>query len=198
VVAVIAFAASPPAAAMPQAAIDLAAAAEGAVKGAATMRLAGLFGVSGDVLITTGVFLLAMRIAGVAAAGWILIGLSTIVFVIVDAMVGFVLPPVAAASGASQSFLAVKQLFDILFLFGTAIFGAGAILATFDSAFGAGGAIARVLAVPAFATGVAAIVSGGGSLAGIHLEQFVGLGILGGSAIFTIVGLQMAFAPKRD
>lgn len=43
---------SPPEAAMPQPTIDLTAAVEGAIKGARTMRLAGLFGVAGDVLVT--------------------------------------------------------------------------------------------------------------------------------------------------
>lgn len=191
---------SPPAAAMPQAAIDLAAAVDGAIKGAATMRLAGLFGVAGDVLITAGALVLATRVlAGdpAAASGWFLIGVSTIIFAVVDAIVGFVLTPLAQAGGASASFLGVKQLFDTLFLLGTATFGAGAMLATLASAFGRGGAIARVLAVPAFVAGAVALATGAGSLGGVHLERFVGFGILGGSAVFTLIGLQIALATRR-
>jgi len=187
---------SPPDAAMPQATLDLAAAADGAVKGAVTMRLAGLFGVVGDVAITAGAFVLATRAVGIEAAGWFLIGLSTIIFAMVDAIVGFVLTPVATTAGATASFLAVKQLFDTLFLLGTATFGAGAVLAVVVSAFGGGGVIVRLLAVPAFVAGVAALGSGAGSLAGVHLERFLGLGVLGGSAIFTLVGLQIALAPR--
>jgi hypothetical protein len=187
---------SPPAAAMPQPTLDLAAAADGAVRGAATMRLAGLFGVTGDVAITAAAFMLAVRSVGAEAAGWFLIGISTILFALVDAMVGFVLTPVATAAGASATFLAVKQLFDTLFLLGTATFGAGAVLATTANAFGRGGPVSRVLALLAFSAGVAALVSGGGSLAGTHLERFLGIGILGGSAVFSLIGLQIAFARR--
>lgn len=187
---------SPPDAAMPQATIDLSAAADGAVKGAVTMRLAGLFGVTGDVAITAGGFLLAMRGAGIEAGGWFLIGLSTIIFAMVDAMVGFVLTPVAIAAGATTSFLAMKILFDTLFLLGTATFGAGAALATVASALGGRGSIVRALAILGFATGLAALVTGGGSLGGVHLEPYLGAGILGGSAVFTFIGLQIALAPR--
>lgn len=192
---------SPPAAAMPQAVIDLAAAAEGAVKGAETMRLAGLFGVAGDVAVTAGAFVLAARVLAAdaaAASGWFLIGVSTIIFAVVDAMVGFVLTPVAQASGASPTLLGMKQLFDTLFLLGTATFGAGAALAMLNSAFGQGGLAWRAIAGLAVIAGAVALVSGAGSLAGVHLERYVGFGILGGSAIFTLIGLQIAFLPKRS
>jgi hypothetical protein len=192
------YAMSPPAAAMPQAMIDLAAAADGAIKGAATMRLAGLFGVTGDIAITAGAFVLATRAVGMSGAGWFVIGLSTIIFAIVDAMVGFVLTPVAAAAGASATFLAVKQLFDALFLLGTATFGAGVVLATAGSALGSDRLLARLLAMLALATGVAALASGAGSLAGVHLERYLGIGILGGSAMFTLIGAHIAFAPNRS
>jgi hypothetical protein len=188
---------SPPAAAMPQATLDLAAVTAGAVNGAATMRLAGIFGVFGDIAITAGAFVLAARVLAedaAGAAGWFLIGASTIVFAIVDAMVGFVLPPLAAA--ASPTLLGMKQLFDVLFLVGTAAFGAGAALATLQSAFAAHGGIARLLAVLGFAAGLVALVSGGGSLIGVHLERYLGFGILGGSAIFTLIGMQIALFPK--
>lgn len=189
---------SPPAAAMPAPVVDLVAAAEGAVTGAATMRLAGQFGVAGDLAITAGAFLIAARLpaeAALDAAGWVLIGVSTIIFTIVDTIVGFVLPPLAASGGASPSFLGIKQIFDALFLVGTATFGAGAVLATLASAFGNGGIVWRLLALLAFGTGAVALVTAAGSLGGISLERFVGFGILGGSAVFTLVGLQIAFAP---
>jgi hypothetical protein len=198
VVTSICYGMSPPAAAMPQATIDLAAAADGAIKGATIMRLAGLFGVAGDIAITAGAFVLATRVAGRDAAGWFVIGVSTIIFAIVDALVGFVLTPVATAAGASATFLAMKQLFDTLFLLGAATFGAGALLVAFGSAFGSGGLIMRLLAVLAFAAGIAAFASGAGSLAGVHLERYLGIGILGGSAVFTLIGLQIAIAPKRS
>lgn len=132
-----------------------------------------------------------------AASGWFLIGVSTIIFAVVDAIVGFVLTPVAAASGASATLLGTKHLFDALFLLGTATFGAGAVLATANSAFGQTGPIWRLTAGLAVIAGAVALVSGAGSLAGVHLERYVGFGILGGSAIFTLIGFQIAFFPKR-
>lgn len=189
---------SPREAAMPQPTIDLAAAVDGAIKGARTMRLAGLFGVAGDVLVTAAAFLLATRVAATdaaAASGWFLIGVSTIIFAIVDAIVGFVLTPLAEAGGGTP-FLGMRQLLDTLFLLGTATFGAGAVLATIVSAFGYGGIIARLLAVLAFVAGAVALATGAGSLMGVHLERFVGFGILGGSAIFTLIGLQIALTRR--
>jgi hypothetical protein len=191
---------SPPAAAAPVVPLDLTAAAEGAVKGAVTMHLAGLIGIFGDIAITGGGFILGvdrlMKGDGVAALGWVLIAVSTIIFAIVDALVGFVLPQVAIASGASPAFLAAKILFDILFMLGAATFGAGAVLAVARNAI-AGGAVPRILAVPAVIVGLVAFVSGtGGSVFALNLSSFMGLGILGGSVIFTLIGLRLAFRPR--
>jgi hypothetical protein len=146
---------SPPHAAMPVAPLDLQAALDGAVRGRGTMYAAGLAGVSGDVVISAaGILLGILEVAkgrGLAAMGWFLIAVSTVLFAVVDTLVGFVLPPLAAAAGA-PGFLAAKIPFDALFLAGTATFGAGAVLALLPHISGAG-AIPRLLAVPAALTG---------------------------------------------
>jgi hypothetical protein len=182
---------SPPAAAMPVIPIDLAAALAGALRGHATMHLAGLIGVPGDVLVTAAGILLgsieAARGRGLAAIGWFLIAASTILFAVVDSLVGFVLPPVAVSAPAS--FFAVKSLFDVLFLLGTATFGAGAVLALVAQGFG----IPRLLSIPALLAGLVAAAGGLAGLSGIGVPpNLLGVGILGGSFLFTLIGLRLA------
>ncbi len=186
---------SPQAAAAPIVPLDLAAAAAGAVKGAATMHLAGLVGVPADVLITAASFMLATRTNRAwSALGWFLIGTSTILFAVVDSLVGFVLPEVAAATGASAAFLVAKRLFDVLFMLGTATFGAGAMLAPARDAFRGGGPIPRLLAGLAVLAGAIGLAGGFGGLLGYNLAPAMGAGILGGSILYTFVGLALAFA----
>ncbi len=190
---------SPLAAAMPLIPLDLAAAADGALGGAAAMHRAGTVGVFGDMLITVGGLLLgverAARGQSVAASGWFLIAISTVLFSLVDAMVGFVLPAVAVG-GASPAFLAAKSLFDILFMLGTATFGLGATLAVAGDAFARHRTIPRMLALPALLVGLAAFVGGAGGILGLNLHDLMALGILGGSAIFVLVGLRLASASE--
>jgi hypothetical protein len=183
---------SPPAAALPVQPLDLTAAVEGTIRGAGTMWWAGVVGVFGDVLVTGGGLVLgAGRLArgeGVAALGWFLIATSTILFAVVDALVGFVLPPLAVASGASGAFLGAKTLFDSLFMLGTATFGLGAVLAMVR----ARDTVPRALVVAATAVGAAALVGGAGGLFGHDLHRLMGIGILGGSLSFALVGLALA------
>jgi hypothetical protein len=188
------YGASPPAAAMPLVPIDLAAATKGAVEGAATMHLAGLFGIFADVLITgSGLVLGANAFARgeeVPALGWFLIAISTVIFAVVDSLVGFVLSPVAA--GAPAAFFAVKSLFDVLFMLGTATFGLGAILTMARDALAPGGATPRLLAIVACVVGLSGFVGGLGGTLGFNLHNLMAVGLLGGSASFTVIGLMLA------
>ena len=181
---------SPPAAAMPLVPLDLGAAASGAVRGAATMHWAGTLGVFSDVLIAGGGMALGadrvLRGEGAAALGWFLIAVSTVLFAVVDSMVGFVLPPLATA-GASPAFLGAKKLFDALFALGTATFGAGACLAAAGER-----RLPRLLALAAFGAGLAALVGGGGVILGANLTPLIGVGLLGGSSLFVLIGARLA------
>ncbi len=185
---------SPLAAAMPVLPADYAAARAGAIAGASTMRLAGLFGVSGDVLITAGAFLLAglwlRNGRGAGALGWLLIGISTIVFTVVDALVGFVLT--ATAAEEASGFIAAKSLFDALFMQGTACFGLGAVLFALPEVFGNSRFTPRLLAVAALLVGALAAASGLGGLMGFNLHNPIGLSVISGSALFTVIGLGIA------
>src|SRR5215831_1571631 len=184
--------ASPQAAAMPHASLDVNLAIEGAIRGATTMHLAGLFGVLGDVTIAAGCLMIAVdqlaRKKADAAFGWLLIGVCAVLFAIVDSMVGFVLSPVAAQAGIG-AFVTVKKLFDTLFLLGTATFGAGAGLALGPAALARSRDVPRALAVPGVVIGFIGAVAGIACLAGGDLYVLIGPSVTGNSVIFALAGL---------
>lgn len=184
---------SPAAAAMPVIPVDIPAARAGAVSGAATLRLAGLFGMTGDLLMTAGAFgigaAMFLRGAGLRALGWILIGLSTIVYTVVDAMVGFAIP--VAANG--EGFAVWKSLLDMMFMQGAVTFGLGGLVLLTAELIAAYRSAPRVLLVVAFAAAAAALVGGAGGLLGLSgLDQMTGLSIAGGATSFAGIGLLLA------
>ncbi|MDR2011888.1 MAG: hypothetical protein LBQ20_02315 [Rhodanobacter sp.] len=186
---------SPPQAALPVIPVDFAAAASAAPRGQATMHLAGLFGVLGDVLYCAAGLLLGaielVRGRGFAAIGWFLIAISGIVFVGVDALVGFVL----AQSANEAAFAAVKRLFDVLFLLGTATFGLG-VLAAFAGRLRAG-ENARLLYGFAVAMGCVATLSGLAGLLGMAVNPHIlGISIAGSATLFTVIGIRYALTGR--
>ncbi|MGE3371385.1 MAG: hypothetical protein AB7I79_21745 [Rhizobiaceae bacterium] len=185
---------SPPHAAAPVIPPNLQAALEGAVSGAATMRGAGLSGVPGDMLIAAAGLSIglgeALRGRGLATLGWFLVALSTMIFAIVDALVGFVLPPTAAS--APEAFPGAKYLFDILFIAGTFTFGIGAILALWPRRRDPEIRLPRFLLFPAIIFGAVAAFGGIAGGLGANTYQVMGLGILGGALVFTLIGVSIA------
>ncbi|MBP7532128.1 MAG: hypothetical protein KA775_09935 [Ottowia sp.] len=119
-------------AALPGGAPDFDTGRDATAAAAGWMRAAGSFGMPGDVLLVAGCVLLAgaARRAGTAAGavGWGLLALSCALFILVDALVGFVLPPVAA-SGDSAAYVVARSSFDVLFNIGGWTLGLGALLA---------------------------------------------------------------------
>jgi hypothetical protein len=190
------YALSPPAAALPAQPFGQISALAGAVSGARTMCAAGTVGIFADLVLGVGALLIALELArrgrGLAVAGWTLILLSVVVFTFVDAIVGYVLSPLAALTDGAGAFVGFKLLFDVLFLLGTMAFGAGAMLALTDDMRSAtpiaGKGVARVGAL----TALAAVLAAGACFAGIPLEQGVGISIGLGSAIFAVIGAQIA------
>jgi hypothetical protein len=159
------------------------------------MHLAGLFGMPGDVLYGAAALLLGVieltRGRGLAAIGWFVLAISAIIFVVVDATVGFVL----AQSANEAAFVAVKRLFDALFLLGTATFGLGTV-AAFTGRLRAGEP-ARLLYGLAVATGVVATLSGMAGLLGIGVNPHIlGLSIASGATLFTVIGIRFALTGR--
>ena len=194
------YALSPAAAALPARLFDQAAALAGAVAGARTMFAAGTVGIFSDIAMAVGALLVALELArrgrGLAVAGWIAIVLSIVVFTFVDAIVGFVLGPIAAMGDGARAFAGFKRLFDVLFLLGTTTFGVGAILALTNEMQSAAPIVRKPLAVAGALAGLIGVLSVGACFGGFPLEQGVGIGIGLGSAIFAAIGLQIMLRPR--
>ncbi len=195
------YALSPPAAALPAQPFDYALALAGAVAGARTMFGAGTVGIFSDIVMAVGALLVASELArrgrGVAAAGWIAILLSIVVFTFVDAIVGYVLGPVAAMKDAAAAFTGFKRLFDVLFLLGTTAFGAGATLALTNEMRSAVPMASRPVVLAGAMTGLAGVLAAAACFAGFPLEQGVGISIGLGSAVFVAIGLQMMLKSQQ-
>jgi hypothetical protein len=92
------------------------------------MRAAGLFGMPSDVLLAVASLLLAgnafNRDEALLCAGWLAMAVAATLFVIVDAMVAFVLP---AAAVSLHVYVGFRAMFDVLFAFGTCTVGIAAI-----------------------------------------------------------------------
>ena len=180
---------SPPATAMPLAPVDLGAALEGATFGRDTMRAISAVGIPGDALFIAAAFLIAIRVRaagrGVEAAGWMLAGLGTIVFLLADSLVGLVLPQLATAD-APQAFLAAKTLFNLCFMMGTFVVGMGALLtATPNLKRGVG--VPAALAWPILLAGAGNLVSATAGLAGANVPQAMGLSVAADAVLYTLL-----------
>lgn len=117
-----------PEAALPGGFLDPAKSLAATAQAAPWMRAAGLFGMLSDVLLAVASLLLAghasKRHAALYCAGWLGMAVAATLFIIVDAMVAFVLPVAAATPAAYAGF---RAMFDVLFAFGTWTVGASAI-----------------------------------------------------------------------
>ena len=193
------YALSPPAAALPAQPFDQALALAGAVAGARTMFAAGTVGIFSDLVMAVGALLVALELArrgrSLAVAGWIAMLLSIVVFTLVDAIVGYVLGPVAALKDGASAFTAFKRLFDVLFLLGTTAFGTGAMLALTNEMRSAVPIVSKPVALAGALTGMAGVLAAGACLAGFPLEQAVGISIGLGSAVFVAIGAQIMLKP---
>jgi hypothetical protein len=195
------YALSPPAAALPAQPFDDALALAGAVAGARTMSGAGTVGIFSDIVMAVGALLVACELArrgrGIAAAGWIAILLSIVVFTFVDAIAGYVLSPVAAMRDGAAAFTGFKRLFDVLFLLGTTAFGAGAMLALTDEMRSAEQMVSKAVAFAGALAGLAGVLAAVACFAGFPLQQGVGISIGLGSVIFVVIGVQIVLESRR-
>jgi hypothetical protein len=194
------YALSPPAAALPAQPFDQASALAGAIAGARTMFAAGTIGIFSDLALGVGALLIALELArrgrSLAAAGWTLILLSVVVFTFVDAIVGYVLGPVAGMTDGAGAFVAFKRLFDVLFLLGAAAFGAGAILALTDDMHSAAPIAGKAIAPVGALAGLGGVLAAGACFGGAPWEQGVGISIGLGSAVFAAIGAQIALKSR--
>lgn len=130
------YAASGPEAALPGGASSVDVARAATAVAAARMRAAGLCGMPSDVLLAVGALLFAATRRGCGAAGaiagWLAMAISGVLFIVVDAMVSFVLPTAALFAGGAAAYAVARSLFDVLFAIGTWTFGLGALAAAWS------------------------------------------------------------------
>ncbi len=193
---------SPPETVLPFVPLDLVKATLGAARGAATLHIAGLFGIISDVIFGSAAMVFAARAAfikgaGGEALGWMLLGVGTLVFISVDTILGFVLPALAAASVAPvAAFLGFKTFADVLFALGEVTFGLGAALLLMPYILDRTQGMGRA-AWPALIFGFASLLAGLGTLAKVDLHDLVGLAVSGSALAFVFIGLNLTRMARR-
>jgi hypothetical protein len=117
-----------PEAALPGGGLNPAASLAATAQAASWMRAAGLFGMPSDVLLAVASLLLAghefKRDETLLCAGWLGMAVAATLFVVVDAMVAFVLPTATVSLSVYASF---RAMFDVLFAFGAWTVGCAAM-----------------------------------------------------------------------
>lgn len=192
-----------PAAALPGGAASLDAARAATAAGAGWMRAAGLAGMPSDVLLAVGGLMMAATKrgegAGIAIAGWLAMAIAGALFIVVDAMVAFVLPHAALLAGGDAAYLGLRSLFDVLFAIGAWATAVGALAA-------AGSARwpefrRRAVRWPMRAAGVVGIVASSAFLLELPGSRLIGPGIALAAVALLLVSLAMlsqAQQPRRE
>jgi hypothetical protein len=194
------YAASGPEAALPGGAPSVAAARAATVAVTALMRAAGLCGMPSDVFLAVGALLFAATRRGsaapVAIAGWLAMAVSGVVFIVVDAMVSFVLPSAAVFPDGAATYAAVRSLFDILFAIGTWTFGAGALAAAWspDRPEVRWPAVLWVMRV----AGVAGLAAGSAYMLGLPGSPLLGPGVVLGAVALLLLGASAYRSVQRS
>ena len=198
------YVASPSAAAGPVRPFDLAAAAAGAANGAATLRAAGTVGIFGDLVWAVAALLIAQELGrrnrGVAAAGWLGLFLSIVIFIFVDGMTGFVFPPLAA-HGNLAAFEGFRRLWDMLFQLGVIAYGVG-VAAAFGAEWTADRPmVGRNLALAIVVVGLVGVLGALAGLAGVSAvptDKIAGGGIGLGSLLLAVASWQIVRRAQAD
>ncbi len=190
---------SPPEVVLPFVPPDIAKAIPGAIRGAATLHLAGLIGVLSDVTFASAALSFGALTYGVTRAdsralGWMLLATGTLVFIGVDATLGFVLPILATRSAAS--FLGFKAMVDTLFALGPFTFGLGGILLLVPYVSGQVRGLGRA-AWPALIFAIISLFAGLGALLGFDLPILIGIGVSGSAVAFVFVGVALLRSTAR-
>ena len=184
---------SPPEVALPAPHPFMPQALEGAIRGAPLLRAASIVGIIADTLLAVGALAaLVVRRSALERLGWAALAISGIVFCLVDALVGQILPEIAAVPGGDAAFLAMKRLFDVLFIVGAFALGIG-FLGVFQTAFNQGSRVLRSLGL---AVGIVALVGVLAHLGGANAGQPIGFSLLGGAAVLAIFSTRLALGAR--
>jgi hypothetical protein len=198
------YVASPSAAAGPVRPFDLAAAMAGAASGAPTLGAAGTVGILGDLVWAVAAMLIAQELGrrgrGLAAAGWISLFLSIVIFTFVDGMTGFVLPPLAAG-GDAAAFEGFRRLWDLLFQLGAIAYGVGVAAAFVAERTADRPMVGRKLALAIVGVGLVGALGAVGGLAGVTAvptDKIAGGSIGLGSALLALASWQIVRGSRTN
>ena len=158
-----------PVAAMPGGAPSFDAARAATPAAAPWMLLASGAGIVGDLVLAVAGLMLAQRrgTSATGVAGWYGMAVIGLIFLIVDTMVGQVLPRLALGNDTAQAYAGARVLFDALFLVGTLAGGASALALTWVAAERprVWGGLMRVAGALGVLAGGAGLLGSGHSLA---------------------------------
>jgi len=165
-------------------------------QGAAWMRAASMFGLPSDILAAVGSVMMAVtrqgRGAALAAAGWVTLGMASLLFVLVDGMVGQVLPLVAALPDSAAAYAGSRALFEVLFGVGTWAVGVGALAISWHAHWPEYGK--RALLWLMRLAGALSLASGSAFILGSPAGRLVGLSV----AIFSVALVGVGIAAMRE
>ena len=168
-----------PEAALPGGATGMEAVRSATAASASYMRAAGSVGMPSDVLLAVGAVMFAAlkrgRNAGLSIAGWLAMAVAGALFIVVDAMVGFVLPAAAAQPGGEAAYLAMRSLFDVLFAIGAFTTGVGALAAAWSAQWPEFNR--RAVAWAMRGVGLVGVFAGVSYVAGLQGSRLMGPGI---------------------
>ena len=140
--------------------------------GGRILAIGGAVGVAADLVFAAGAFALARSAKGLAALGWLMGGLSALVFTFADGLA-------ARCLEASAAFPLAKALFDLCFVAGTFAFGAATLLVFWDER-------SSLLAKGLLATGALGVAASLGTLGGADIGPCNGIAIGLGVTLYAV------------
>lgn len=201
VITSILYALSPSVAALPMPNPSFADALSATIAGRHTMVAAGIIGVISDLILIAGALLMTVfrkpASLQVEKLGWILVVLSVLLFVVVDALAAGVLFQLAQYGTIGTGFAGAKLLFDTFFIFGTITFGIGAPIILACELRAASPILSKSFAWIGIGVALAALVSGCLYFVGVNLSRVIGISVALEALLFAIYGLRIAFRSSR-
>lgn len=150
--------------------------------GGRILAFGGAVGVAADLVFAAGAFALARSAKGLAALGWVMGGISAVVFTFADGMA-------ARCLELSAAFPLAKALFDLCFIAGTFAFGLATLLVFWD-------ARKALLPKALLATGALGVAASLSSLAGADIGPANGIAIGVGVTLYALWAALRLWRPE--
>lgn len=189
---------SPHALVTPIVPLDVEAARRGALAAGAAIRWIALLGMAADPVAAAASIMLGLYCLRdkrtLPALGWMLVGLSSSLFVVIDTTAGGVMAPLGRLP-ADSGFPGVKLVFDELFVAGTLCLSIGQLCLTIRPITARSEWVSWLhwaLAID----GVVGLCSAYALLTGYDWSTALGASVGLAAVLFTVIGLRMIYTPK--